>query len=163
MKEEELERLADAIVRLRAEILRRRSDDGGLPTAELTTPQTLALRTIVDEGPLRVGSLATALGVTDATASRTADALVARGLVTRAPDPDDARAVRISATARGKRELALRRKRFVEALDRFMRELSEGERRELAGALETVDRLLGERRDVAAGSGKPATVPRRAG
>jgi DNA-binding MarR family transcriptional regulator len=146
MKEDELERLADAIVRLRSEILRRRPDERGLPTAELTTPQTLALRTIVEEGPLRMGALAAALGVTVATASRTADALVARGLVKREADPADARAVRLSATRSGKRDLALRRKRFVEALARFMDELSESERRELAGALEAVDRLLVARR-----------------
>jgi DNA-binding MarR family transcriptional regulator len=138
----ELEGMAEGIVRLRAEILRRRAGEGDLPTAELTTPQALALRTIVLEGPLRMGALADALGVSDATASRTVDALGARGFVRRESDPADARAVRVAATARGRREHARRRDRFVQALERFMEELSELERRQLADALETVNRLL---------------------
>jgi DNA-binding MarR family transcriptional regulator len=142
MKRDEVEGMAEGIVRLRAEILRRRSDAGELQSAELTSPQALALRTIVLDGPLRMGALADALGVSDATASRTVDALAARALVRRERDPNDARAVRAAATSRGKREHTRRRERFVLALERFMQELSETERRQLAEALETVNRLL---------------------
>ena len=142
MSREELERMAEGIVRLRAEILRRRSADGGLPTLELTTPQALALRTIVREGPLRVGTLADVLGVSVATASRTVDALEARQLVRRQADPEDARAVRVTATAAGKREYSLRRERYIRALETFMGELSDEDRRRLAESLETVNRLL---------------------
>ena len=157
MKREELERMAEGIVRLRSEILRRRSEDGGLPPDELTTPQALALRTVVLDGPVRVGVLAAALGVSVATASRTVDALVARGLVRRESDPADARTVRVAATARGRKEHASRRERFVLALERFMDELSEHERRRLAEALETVNRLIVAR------DGSAASAPRRAG
>jgi DNA-binding MarR family transcriptional regulator len=143
MRRDELERMADGIVRLRAEILRRRGQESGLPAgAELTTPQALALRAIVLEGPLRMGALAEELGVSVATASRTVDALVARELVRRDSDPEDARAVRVASTPRGQREHALRRERFVAALERFMEELPPDERDELAAALETVNRLL---------------------
>jgi DNA-binding MarR family transcriptional regulator len=142
MRRDELERMAEGIVRLRSEILRRRAEEGGLPPDELTTPQAMALRTVVVEGPLRVGNLAAVLGVSDATASRTVDALESLGLVKRERDPTDARAVRVAATARGRREHANRRERFVRALDRFMEELSEDEREQLSDALETVNRLL---------------------
>jgi DNA-binding MarR family transcriptional regulator len=142
MRRDELERMAEGIVRLRSEILRLRAEEGALPPDELTTPQALALRTVVLEGPLRVGGLAAVLGVTVATASRTVDSLEALGLVQRERDPADARAVRVAATAKGRREHANRRERFVRALDRFMDELSEHERRQLADALETVNRLL---------------------
>jgi DNA-binding MarR family transcriptional regulator len=142
MRRDELERMAEGIVRLRSEILRRRVEDGGLPPDELTTPQAIALRAIVVDGPLRIGSLASALGVSMPTASRTVDALEALGLVSRERDPADARAVRVVPTARGRREHANRRDRFVRALARFMDELSEHERRQLADALETVNRLL---------------------
>ncbi len=147
MTREELERMAEAIVRLRAEILRRR-DTETLPAAELTTPQALALRSIVLEGPLRIGALADVLGVSVATASRTVDTLAARGLARRQPDPADARAVRVCATPRGKREHAVRRERFARALERLLDELSEHERRQLAASLETVGRLLAPQRDV---------------
>jgi DNA-binding MarR family transcriptional regulator len=143
MKRDELERMADGIVRLRAEILRRRGQESGIPAgSDLTTPQALALRAIVLEGPLRMGALAEELGVSVATASRTVDALVARQFVRREPDPDDARAVRVAASARGRAEHALRRERFVTALERFMEELPSDERVELTAALETVNRLL---------------------
>jgi DNA-binding MarR family transcriptional regulator len=142
MRRDELERMAEGIVRLRSEILRRRIEEGGLPADELTTPQAIALRTVVVDGPFRVGGLAAALGVSDATASRTVDTLEALGLVQRERDPSDARAVHVVATAKGRREHAGRRERFVRALDRFMDELSEHERRQLADALGTVNRLL---------------------
>jgi DNA-binding MarR family transcriptional regulator len=140
---EDLERMADGIVRLRAEILRRREDEQD--TADLTSPQALALRAVALRGPLRMGALAEELGVTVATASRTVDALEERGLASREPDPDDARAVRVALTAAGKRERERRRKRFVEALERLMQELSTDERRQLVASLETLSRLLATR------------------
>src|SRR3546814_14526732 len=63
MTREDADRLAEGIIGLRAEILRRRPRAGELPGAELTSPQALALRTIVGEGPLRMGALAERLGV----------------------------------------------------------------------------------------------------
>lgn len=132
--------MAEGIVRLRSEILRRRAGTGA--GVELTSPQALALRAVVREGPLRMGALAEALGVSVATASRTVGLLAARDLVQREPDPEDARAVRVAATARGRREHERRRRRFVEALERLMGELSDDERRQLAQSLETLNRLL---------------------
>jgi DNA-binding MarR family transcriptional regulator len=143
MSRADVERMAEGIVRLRAEIIRRRGPEGETIGAELTTPQALALRTIVLDGPLRMGALADALGVSVATASRTVDALATRGLVQRERDPADARAVRVAPTARGRREHAARRARFVDALERLMDELSEHERRQLAESLETLNRLFG--------------------
>ena len=143
MSRADVERMAEGIVRLRAEIIRRRGPEGETIGAELTTPQALALRTVVLDGGLRMGGLADALGVSVATASRTVDALATRGLVQRESDPADARAVRVAPTARGAREHAARRARFVDALERLMDELSEHERRQLAESLETLNRLFG--------------------
>jgi DNA-binding MarR family transcriptional regulator len=120
-----VERMADGIVRLLTELARRREPSE--PSAD---------------GPQRVGSLARELGVTMATASRTVDALVAAGLVRREADPVDARAVRVVLTARGRKEHELRYGRFVGALERLSDELSEVERRQLADALETLNRLF---------------------
>jgi DNA-binding MarR family transcriptional regulator len=133
-------RMAEGIVRLSMELQRRK--EGGPSTHELTTTQALALRVAVTEGPQRIGTIAGLLGVTVATASRTADALVAAGLVRREADPADARAVRVVATARGKREFRLRQERFARALARLSDDLSEIEQRQLADALETLGRLF---------------------
>lgn len=143
MSTEDVERMAEGIVRLRAEILRRRGQAGDLGAAELTTPQALALRAIVLDGPLRMSALAERLGVSVATASRTVDGLERRSLVRRDSDPTDARAVRVRATARGRREHRIRRERFVQALASLMDELPEDERRQLVESLETLNRLLG--------------------
>jgi DNA-binding MarR family transcriptional regulator len=141
--EAESERLAEGIIRLWGELQRRKTITGEeLSTAELTTPQAIALRVVVREGPCRMGALAEALGVTVATASRTVDALAARKLVRRERDPADARAVRVVATAIGKREHLIRRRRFVTALSRLADDLSEHERRQLVESLETLGRLF---------------------
>jgi DNA-binding MarR family transcriptional regulator len=133
------ERMAEGIVALWYELQRRKE---GASTHELTSTQALVLRVAATEGPQRMGRLAERLGVTVATASRTVDALVAAGLVRRAADPSDARAVRVAATPRGRREFRLRRERFVRALERLSDDLSELERRQLADALETLGRLF---------------------
>jgi DNA-binding MarR family transcriptional regulator len=133
-------RMAEGIVRLSMELQRRK--EGGPSPHEQTTTQALALRVAVTEAPERIGTIAALLGVTVATASRTVDALVAAGLVRREADPADARAVRVVATARGKREFRLRQERFARALARLSDDLSEIEQRQLADALETLGRLF---------------------
>jgi DNA-binding MarR family transcriptional regulator len=144
MTREELRRMAEGFVRLRWElIVRRRGGQGaGIVGAGTGTPQALALRTVVLDGPLRMGALAEALRVSVATASRTVDSLVTDGFVERRAEDGDARVVRVAATARGRREYATQMGRTERALDRLMEELTDAERRELADALETVNRLL---------------------
>jgi DNA-binding MarR family transcriptional regulator len=147
-----VERMAEGIVRLSMELQRRKE---GASPHELTTPQAFALRVTATEGPLRMGALAARLGVTVATASRTVDALAAADLVRREPDPVDARAVRVVATARGRREFRLRKERFARALERLSDDLSEIERRQLADALETLGRLFTEPAQARAETGRP--------
>ncbi len=80
--------------------------------------------------------------MTVATASRTADSLVALGYATREPDREDSRAVRVSATAAGRRHLKQRRDRFRRRLDGLLSELSSSERRQLADAVEKLAEIL---------------------
>jgi DNA-binding MarR family transcriptional regulator len=115
------------------------------PTAELTTPQAIALSTVARHGPLRMTELAAELRVTVATASRTVDSLVSLGYASRERDPEDSRAVRVSATATGRRHLEERRERFRRRLDSLLRELSAAERRQLADAVEKLAEILSRR------------------
>ncbi len=142
MSREELERMAEGIVRLRSEILRRRAPDGGLPPDELTTPQALALRTVVRRGPApdrRPRDRARRLR-----RDREPDGRCAGSSRPRSPRERPVGRSRRAGRRdrRGRSEHALRRERFVQALERFMGELSELERRQLADSLETVNRLL---------------------
>jgi DNA-binding MarR family transcriptional regulator len=148
----DVHRMAEGIVRLSMELQRRKE---GASPHELTTTQALVLRVAVTEGPQRMGTLAAWLGVTVATASRTVDALVAAGLVRREADRADARAVRVVATPRGRREFRARRDRFARALERLSDDLSEIERRQLADALETLGRLFAEPAQERASVGRP--------
>lgn len=134
------ERMAEGIVRLWNELQRRKST--GVSTAELTTTQAVALRTISLDGPQRMGALAEILGVTVATASRTVDALERAGLADRESDPADARAVRVVITPEGKKEHTIRRRRFLDALAGLAEDLSEVERRQLVESLDTLNRLF---------------------
>lgn len=146
-----IERMADGIVRLWLELQRRK--ESGVSSAELTTTQAVALRSLSLEGPQRIGALADVLGVTFATASRTIDALERAGLARREPDPGDARAVRVALTPAGRREHARRRQRFLDALAQLSDELSELERRRLVESLETLARVFDRRAQASATQG----------
>src|SRR3954449_11915820 len=73
----------------------------GLPGAQLS-----ALSVVVFGGPLSLGALAAAERVRPPTMGRVGGALERAGLVTREPDPADARAVVVAATRAGGRLLA---------------------------------------------------------
>jgi DNA-binding MarR family transcriptional regulator len=104
--------LVEAFERLTAAVLRRR----GLDAETLPPTQRVALAAVVSDGPLRLRALAERIGTTDATASRTVDALAAAGLVERADVPEDGRGVRVRATPSGETRLRERRQLFADAL-----------------------------------------------
>ena len=60
-----------------------------------------AMYLLVQRGPLRPTALAAILGTSAAATSRLVESLASAGLVTRTPDPDDARATRIALTHHG--------------------------------------------------------------
>jgi DNA-binding MarR family transcriptional regulator len=93
-----------------------------------------------DEDARTVTALSDELGISPASASRAADALVRKKLATRVEDPDDRRVRRLALTASG-RDLA---DRIISArlagLEEFTGSLTAEERRKLESAL---DALLG--------------------
>ena len=72
----------------------------------LTPTQMRILRELAAHGPLRVGALAKAVGVSQPTATDAFEALRRKGLAEKGPDPDDGRAVAATITAAGRRRLA---------------------------------------------------------
>jgi DNA-binding MarR family transcriptional regulator len=133
---ETAERLHAAAIRLLRTL--RREDDG----SGLTAPRLSALSVIVFAGPLSLAALAEAEQVRPPTMSRIVDALVAGGLVTRTPDPDDRRTVRIAATEAGTALLHAGRARRVEALVARLAGLSGPDRRALARGTAVLERML---------------------
>lgn len=69
---------------------------------DISVSQCYALKGVVDVGGLTVNELAAHLYTDKSTASRIANALVAKGLTTRERDDSDRRVVRLVATAQGR-------------------------------------------------------------
>jgi DNA-binding MarR family transcriptional regulator len=86
--------------------------EDGLP---LTPTQRVTLFEALEAEPVRLNDLAERLGVSAPTASRSVDALLEHGLLERAPDPADRRAVRISVTDLGRTIVDERKARVLAA------------------------------------------------
>lgn len=68
---------------------------------DVSVTQCHALSSLVRGGPATLNALAESLYLDKSTASRVIDALEKKGYVTRTTDPDDARSLRLVATAPG--------------------------------------------------------------
>ena len=131
--------VADRIHSAAIHILRRvRREDPGMG---LSGPRASALSVVVFGGPMTLGALAAAEQVRPPTMTHLVRALERMGLVTRVPDPDDGRIVRIAATRRGKALLEAGRARRVNALSRQLRTLPGRDLAVLARAADLLDVL----------------------
>jgi DNA-binding MarR family transcriptional regulator len=74
--------------------------------------------------------------------TRLVDGLERDGYVTRSPDPDDARAVRVEATTRGHEALLKGRRRRVEAFSTLLAALSPRELTQLSRGITALERAL---------------------
>jgi DNA-binding MarR family transcriptional regulator len=97
------------------------------------------------QGPLRAGALADAVGVTAPSMTRIVNALENDGLVTRGPDPADGRAQVVAMTAAGRSLLESGRELRLATLRRRLDELPAQERARLGGALAALELLGGAR------------------
>jgi DNA-binding MarR family transcriptional regulator len=105
----------------------------GVPPARLS-----AMSVLVFGGDRTMGQLAAAEQVTVPTMTRIVDGLESTGLARRRPHPDDARAVVVQATSRGRRLMERGRAARVERVERLLSRLSARER---TGAAVTVAAL----------------------
>lgn len=132
--------LADRLHSAAIHILRRvREED--LSTG-ITPARLSALSVVVFGGPLNLGDLAEAEHVRAATMSRTVDALEEADLVTREPDPNDARGTLVRATRAGTRLLQEARARRVEVLVKELEEMEPEEIDALSVSLAALARAL---------------------
>ena len=90
---------------------------------DISVTQCYALDVLVRGGSTTLGSLASTLMLDKSTTSRVIEALDRKGYVKRAPHPDDARSVRLTATFRGRslhetirRELLAEERAIIEDL-----------------------------------------------
>jgi DNA-binding MarR family transcriptional regulator len=129
--------LGDLVMRV-ARGLRQR---GAAVTApwDLAPHQARALRVVARHGEVRPGRIAAHLRVAPRSVTDVIDALEERGLVERAPDPDDRRATVVTLTASGRRhvdEIDVARRTDAHS---FFSQLSERDRATLRRILATLD------------------------
>jgi DNA-binding MarR family transcriptional regulator len=118
--------------------------------AELGTQGFVALGVIHLHGPVRVSDVAQRLNVALSVASRQVAALERAGYVERGTDPEDGRAVRVSATEAGRTVLEESHRRMVHA---FGRALDGWSANEIAALSESLERLREDvHRDVSDGA-----------
>lgn len=136
----DVDAVADRLHSAAIHLLRRlRVEDEALG---ISAPRLSALSVLVFVGPMRIGELAQTEQVEPPTMTRLVDGLERDGYVTRAPDPEDARAVQVRATARGTRALTRGRAMRVEALARALRALSPAELATLRGGVDILAAVL---------------------
>ena len=138
-----VEELAGALHSAAIHLLRRlRKEDvaSGLSPARLS-----ALSVVVFGGPLRVSDLARAEQVRTPTMTPIVAALESEGLIVRSPDPTDARAAILTATAKGKKLMAAGRARRVSVLAAQLRALRAPDRAVLARAAALLHGITRER------------------
>jgi DNA-binding MarR family transcriptional regulator len=135
VKREAADRMHSAAIHLLR--FARRADEA----MGITPSRASALSVLVFAGPQTLTALADAEQVTTATMSRLVDALEKEKLVRRYPDVNDARAIRIEATPRGRQILERGRERRLDRLEELLEGVSEREARIVREAAEIVDRL----------------------
>jgi DNA-binding MarR family transcriptional regulator len=128
--------LGDLLMRA-ARTLRRRFG-AVLAPWELSPHQARALRVVCAGDGVRLSALAESLRIAPRSATEVADGLQERGLVQRAADPGDRRAVVLTATAAGRRvQQEVDDARAADAAELFGR-LSAADRAELARILRSL-------------------------
>ena len=111
----------------------------------LSGPRLSALSVVVIAGPVSVRDLAAAEQVRSPTMTRLVDALQRDGLVTREPNPADARSVLVRATASGRLVLSRGRSRRVEDLAARLANLAVEDLGTLGDAAALMERLARDR------------------
>jgi DNA-binding MarR family transcriptional regulator len=108
----------------------------------LTPARASALAVLVFGGARSLTELAAEERVTPATMSKLVSALKAEGLVRRYPDVNDARSIRIEATAKAERILRRGQARRLDLLEQLLADASEAEVAAVRTAAEVVERAL---------------------
>lgn len=108
---------------------------------DLTPPQLFAIEELHDSGPVTMGRLADALGVTQGVATRMVDRLMEKGMVDRWRDESDRRVVMVSTTERGTGVAELLVDNGVNVLKRIFEGVSERDREAFLELLDRISRI----------------------
>jgi DNA-binding MarR family transcriptional regulator len=128
-------------LRLAVGLLRRRLRQSPIED-DLTLPETAALARLDRGGPSTSSALAREEQISPQSMGATLAGLEARGLIARAPDPDDGRRVVLSLSDAGRQAVRDRRAARTEQLARALAEnFTEAELEQLGAAAPLLERL----------------------
>jgi DNA-binding MarR family transcriptional regulator len=116
---------------------RLRAAGGGLSHGLLS-----ALATVSKHGPLRLAELAQIEQVSPPSTTRLVAELEAKGLVTRAADPDDGRAILISVTEAGDSTVLVARSARAAAMAELLEHLDPAEVAAITAALPALEKTI---------------------
>lgn len=111
---------------------------------QVTLSQYRVLVVLCAAGPLRSGDLAERLGVHQSTLTRTADRLVAQGLIQRDPSPDSRREIRVSLTDRGQDMVVQVMRQRWNDIRKILGSVSEQDRKVILTGFREFAKLAGE-------------------
>jgi DNA-binding MarR family transcriptional regulator len=138
----------DEITRLRLAIARVSRRLRTVPAGQGLTPTQLSvLAATVRAGSVRVSELATDEDLNPTMLSRIVSKLEAEGLLRRAADPDDARAVVVHATASGRRRHERIRAERTQALTQVLDQLDPTHVEVLVAAIPAIEELAAALRE----------------
>ena len=109
------------------------------------SPAQLSALSVLMSGPKTLGDLAAAEQVRPPTMSRLVSEMERAGVARKVADREDARVVRVHATAKGLRALSRGRAMRIEAIERLLSGLDADEHATLDAAVGAIERLLGQR------------------
>ncbi len=111
---------------------------------DLTLPESSALGRLDHHGPMTAAQLAKREQISPQSIGVTVQALEAKRLIRRAPDPDDGRRVILSLTDAGRGTMDTKRAARTEQLNQALAALSAEQRGQLLAALPALEQLADE-------------------
>ena len=129
----------------------------GLLASDFPLVQVRVLYDLAHADNLAAADLVARLGVDAGYMSRMIAALESRGLILKTPDSDNAKRLVLSLSEEGRAVFERLNRASAEEVRQLMSPLSDGERRQLVGAMQTIRRLLGD--DTTAPSAAASITP----
>ena len=118
----------------------------GIRKLHLPISQALALESLCTDGTLSLSELAAQIHLDISTASRMIDILEQKGLLSRSPNPEDARSLKLEATGKGREKFG---QIEAEAIERMKPLLGNTDPELRQAAVRIVEWLAGNSREVA--------------
>jgi DNA-binding MarR family transcriptional regulator len=108
----------------------------------VTASQGYILLALPETGSITMNDLSVRMKLANSTMTRMADQLVHRGMLTREPDSEDRRIVRVRLTKQGQDVKTRLKKDMQDLFSQILKDIPEGEREQIVHSLETLKQSI---------------------